>query len=352
MITVSAPGKIHFLGEHSAVYGKPAILASIDKRVVVDLLPADNRKVHIISKNFKTEATLNVHEILELTREAQKKWREYRDTNNITALHAIKADELLYPAIVVGETLMYFQQNLNEGFHLSIHSDIPVGSGHGSSAAIAACVAAAVARHLGESTKKEIISEIAISAEKKIHGNPSYGDVAAVINGGFIWFRKETPDFMVIQPLGFSIPKSVSQNLMIIQSGIPKESTGEIRHADSEFRKAHPDIFTNILEEQESLTRELLNVIKEGDSQRLVEIMRAGEQNLEAIGVVSNSAKALIRDIEKAGGAAKICGAGGSVNGSGIILAYHPEKRLQSIANDKNTAYYAVRLGGEGLKIE
>jgi mevalonate kinase len=32
MIKVSAPGKIHLIGEHSAVYGKPAILAAINLR--------------------------------------------------------------------------------------------------------------------------------------------------------------------------------------------------------------------------------------------------------------------------------------------------------------------------------
>ena len=94
MISVSAPGKIHFLGEHTAVYGKPAILAAIDKRVRIDLLPAEDRSVHIISKNFKREMTLDVHEVLEITRQAQEKWKQFRETNQIALLQAIKADEL------------------------------------------------------------------------------------------------------------------------------------------------------------------------------------------------------------------------------------------------------------------
>ena len=31
-ISVSAPGKIHLLGEHVVVHGKPAIITTIDKR--------------------------------------------------------------------------------------------------------------------------------------------------------------------------------------------------------------------------------------------------------------------------------------------------------------------------------
>jgi mevalonate kinase len=107
------------------------------------------------------------------------------------------------------------------------------------------------------------------------------------------------------------------------------------------------------LEDQERLTRDLLGAIKNADEEALVNIIRAGEKNLETIGVVSSSAKQLIRDIEKAGGAAKICGAGGASKGSGIILAYNSNKKvLELLAKTKKMPYYTVVLGGEGLKIE
>lgn len=35
MTTVSAPGKIHLMGEHAVVYGKPALLTAIDLRLSV-----------------------------------------------------------------------------------------------------------------------------------------------------------------------------------------------------------------------------------------------------------------------------------------------------------------------------
>ena len=35
MIKFSAPGKIHLLGEHAVVYGKPAILATLNLRIFV-----------------------------------------------------------------------------------------------------------------------------------------------------------------------------------------------------------------------------------------------------------------------------------------------------------------------------
>ena len=46
-ITVSAPGKLHVLGEHVVVYGKPAIIAAVDKRCVVTITEREDEKIVI-----------------------------------------------------------------------------------------------------------------------------------------------------------------------------------------------------------------------------------------------------------------------------------------------------------------
>ena len=52
-VVVSAPGKVHLMGEHAVVYGKPAILAAVSQRLYITVI-SDKRQV--ISKQSLHEA--------------------------------------------------------------------------------------------------------------------------------------------------------------------------------------------------------------------------------------------------------------------------------------------------------
>lgn len=352
-INVSTPGKIHLMGEHSAVYGKPAILAAIDKRCSVTLVSLESNDIIITAKNLHKTVKISLTTVLAMTDKAQKQWEEYRAKNDLSILKAITEDDMTYLIIAIGETLKHFKAHPKKGFHITIDSEIPIGSGNGSSAAVGVSIVGGVTNFLNEATNKTVISTIALRAEQKKHGNPSAGDVAAVVHGGLIWFRKETPDILIVQPLAFSLPKQFSKNLMVIQSGIPKESTGEMVHTVALLKKQQSKVFDTILDDQEKLTRDLLGAIKHADEKAVMTIFREGEKNLETIGVVSPSARTIIREIEKTDGAAKICGAGGKSKGSGIILAYHKEmNKLKEIAKSTHLSYDTVTLGVTGVTIE
>src|SRR5687767_10173600 len=141
-ITASAPGKIHFLGEHTAVYGKPAILAAIDKRCTIELTSLSTEEVVISAKNLHKTVRLTYPQVLQIRDEAQEQWEEYQKTGNLHTLRGVVKNDLMYPVIAIGETLRYFGKTSAGGFQISLDSDIPVGSGHGSSAAVAASVVA------------------------------------------------------------------------------------------------------------------------------------------------------------------------------------------------------------------
>lgn len=352
-IRVSAPGKLFFLGEHAVVYGKPAFYAAVNKRCYVEITFRKDKKIEIISANLKVSKIVTEKKIVAKTKDAQTKWETYVKTNDISLLKSITSDPLDFPIIIIGETLKFLKKSLSIGITLSIKSDIPVGSGMGSSAALSVSIAGAVYLLFNKNLDKEIINEIAYLAEQKKHGLPSGGDNSASCFGGLVWYRKEATELKIIQPIPFSLSKKLANNFTIIHTGTPNETTGEMVSLVRALYQKDPINTNLIFASQEKLTRELLTAIKNSDDTLMIHIIRVGENNLEKLGVVSNFAKSIIKEIEKAGGAAKICGGGGKTKGTGVILAYHKSPAiLNKISLHLKLESSKIALGEEGLKQE
>lgn len=308
-ITYSAPSKIHLLGEHSVVYGKPAILTSVDLRIKVTISED--------SKPIINDLTKKVKKVIE---PIVKKY--------------LKLKEL-------------------PPYNIKINSEAPIGSGLGSSSAISASYIAALLSYLKVKWDLELINKLAYEAEKVFHGNPSGADTATVIYGGLIWFRKEDADLKLIQRLSFSIPTKLSKNFILINTGTPKETTKDMVKLVSQNSKVKSQKYKKVFDDQERLVKELFPVLKEGNEKEFIRIIKEGEKNLESIGVVSKYAQDIIRQIEKIGGAAKICGGGGKTKATGILLAYHPNRaNLLKMIKSINLAYFSAKLGVEGLRRE
>lgn len=314
-IRVSAPGKLILLGEHAVVYGKPAIIASVAQRCFITLTPRDDKTIKIQSENYGRRFD--------------------------------------HPEFIISQTLELFKKKTPSGFTLSINSQIPIGGGMGSSAALAVSMAGAVSLFLGEKFDKEKINNIAYLAEQKKHGNPSGADNSACCFGGLMWFRKETPGLKIISHLPFSVNEKIAQNFLTIFTGTPKESTKEMVNMVGELYKKRPKFTQSIFNYQESLVRELLPALKNGDEGAVINCIRKGEKNLDLLGVVSPFAKSLIRKIEEKGGVAKICGAGGRTKGAGILLAYHKNrKELERLLESQKFDFSPITFGAEGVRQE
>ncbi len=312
-ITVSAPCKVHLLGEHSVVYGKPAILTSVNLRVTVTITPS------VIAS-------------------------DQRERGNLPN----KIKKIIEPIIK-----KHLKIKTIPPYHLAIHSEAPIGAGLGSSAAISASYIATLLSFLKIKWDLELINKLTYEAEKTFQGNPSGGDNSTVVYGGLIWFRKESPDLKIIHPLPFTIHPKLAKNFIFINTGKPKEITAEMVKLVRQLYDKKPKVVEKFLEDQERLVRELLPVIKQGDEKELIRIIREGEKNLESIGVCSSFVKKIIRQIESSGGAAKICGAGSDSGPTGVLLCYHPKKAVvEKIAKENNLPFFKTSLGVEGLRLE
>lgn len=308
-ITFSAPGKIHLLGEHSVVFGKPAILTTVDLRVTATVIPSETRTIAVWNNNLR---------------------------------------KVIEPIIKKHLKIKSIPPYL-----LKINSQIPVGSGLGSSSAISASYIASFLTFLGVKWDLNLIYDLTYLAEKVFHGNPSGADPATVIFGSLIWFRKETEDLKIIQKLPFPIPKKIAENFILIDTGKPKETTKDMVKMVNEKYKVQSTKFRRLFDSQEILVKKLLPVLKKGDEKELIRIIKEGEKNLESMGVVSKFVQDITGKIENTGGAAKICGAGSTKGPTGILLCYHNKADvIQNIAQNLNLSYFKTKLGVEGLKQE
>ena len=164
MIKVSAPGKLHLLGEHAVVYNKPAILAAVGKRCFVEINPRKDNNITVSSSNFKKEVKTNLNEIRIKFNKAQKDWEIYNENNDIALLKSITKDPLDYPFIIIGQFLDYFKLKSLPGFDLRINSEIPVGAGMGSSGALAVSIIGALSLFTNKPFQKETINKISFLA--------------------------------------------------------------------------------------------------------------------------------------------------------------------------------------------
>lgn len=284
-----APAKIHLMGEHSAVYGKPALLAAIDKSLTVTI--SDDTKKSETKTSFEFN---NLDKFQEVIEEEIKK--EY----------GVK-------------TIPHYS--------IKIDSAIPVGYGLGSSAALSAAFTAALLSFLDIVFDNKALFRVAYKGEQFFHGNPSGGDLAVSIEGGLLYFRKEFEFLKNFSHLPFPISQNIKQ-FVIINSGKPDESTLEMVKNVGELKKESPEKINAIFEDQELQTKNLALSLKEGDEDLLINTMKSGEKNLEKLNVVSKTAKEIIQKIEELGGSAKIQGGGGIKNGSGMLLCYHPNPNI------------------------
>jgi mevalonate kinase len=352
-IKIIVPSKIHLLGEHAVVYGKPAILTSVGLYCYINLSPRSDTKINIISDQINQNIDTTVDDIFEISHNFRNLWRKFSMNNDTKILKSIIKSPVDYLLASIGETLSYYNVRKIPGFDLHIESQIPIGSGIGSSAAVGSGIAGALSLLLDKGIDKSVLNDITYNIEKLRHGFPSGSDPATVINGGLIWFRKELSDFRIIEPLPFALSLNISSSCLLIDTGKPNESTGEMVSAVRSLFIKNQTGTQKILDSQEKLVRDLYLTLKDDDLNKTIDIFRLGESNLEKLGVVSPSVQKLIRDIEISGGAAKICGGGGKTSGTGIILAIHKNKnKIKTISEKFGYKYFDAKLGVSGIQFQ
>jgi len=351
-IVVSAPGKLHLLGEHAVVYGKKALVTAVNRRCFVTLKERIDDKISFTASDFSATFLLTEKQIIIKTILSKARWEKFAKEEKVELLKKICPTILDFAAIAVGESILQFRKKMPSGFSLEVLSEIPMGVGMGSSAALSVAIAGALSIFLTGKLQKNLVNNIAYETEKKQHGFPSGSDNTASCFGGFLLYTKNGAEASV-KNLSLHLSQKIQSRFFIINTGSPKETTGEMVTFVKKHVARNKERMEEIFQNQEVLVEKLEAALQNNETDAIPEILKRGEKNLESMGVVSNTSKKIIREIEKLKSCAKVCGGGGISGPTGILLAFaNNAKKIQHIAKKNNVPFDTVLLGEEGIREE
>jgi mevalonate kinase len=360
-VEVSAPGKLILMGEHAAVYGRPALIAAIDLRLTARLSPLPGREVRLDLPGLGHLETASWGDLRAYARAARERWAHYAERPLPETFRHVRGEDPAHVVkIALGETADFLASSFPgtpplDGARLRIESGLPIGSGFGSSAATATAVVAAVLAFAAEeAAEPERIARLALEVERRQHGMPSGVDGATVLSGGVLWARRQESGVVETEPV--EVQSDLLRLLRVYDTGTPAEPTGAVVAAVRALRERDPGRHEEALDRMEAATRSFRTILEArgGDPDQALHLIREHEACLEDLGVIPGEVRALVRRVEAEGGAAKISGAGSlSGPGAGSLLVYHPEpERVARWAFLRPFPFHPVHLGAPGFRRE
>ena len=323
-VTASAPAKVILLGEHFVVYGEPAIVLAIDKRIYAKAELRDDKQLYLRSVNLDLAGYFK---------------------NGIFKIEQGNAKEarLKFEPLKLAVAKVLEIHGENPGLSIEVNSTVPVASGLGSSAAVAAAVTAAVSTLLNVKMSKEDVFRISYEAEKIVHGTPSGVDPAISTFGGTLLFQMDT---------GFK-PLDVKADvpLVIGDTGVERSTRVQVTKVRN-VRDRYPRVVEPIMRAGREIVLSAIDALKEDELENLGDLMNINHALLCGLGVSDESLEWLIKAARKADAlGAKLTGAGGG--GCMIALAENEklEQVLEALQRVGGKAFIA-RKTDEGVRVE
>ena len=303
MTLSSAPGKVYLFGEHAVVYGEPAVPCAIERRARVGVARRDDGKLRVRADDLSLDG---------FTVEYGGRTGTRPDVdvseNLIAAAMGYVDGAIEQVRDVTGE--------VDAGFDVTIESDIPLGAGLGSSAAVVVAAIDAATRELGVTLEPGELAERAFRTEYEVQdGQASRADTFCSATGGAV--RVEGDDCRSIEAPDLPIVVGFDGG-----AGDTGELVAGVRALREEYGFA-----ADTVETIGDLVRTGEDVLADGDLEELGRLMDVNHGLLSALGVSSRSLDAMVWAARNAGAyGAKLTGAGGG----GCVVALDPTSATET----------------------
>src|SRR5207248_5064312 len=177
-------------------------------------------------------------------------------------------------------------------FRAEIETELPLGAGLGSSAAVGVALARALSQLAGRACTDERATDLALGFERHFHGAPSGLDPAISANGGVILFRRGEPPR--IERVRLRAPVF----LCVALTGIARGTRSTVLPL-SERRAARPDVYDPMLASLGELARGGATALERGDLADLGARFDEAQEVLAVLGVSCPELDDLVRLLRK-----------------------------------------------------
>jgi mevalonate kinase len=328
MTVASAPGKVYLFGEHAVVYGEPAVPCAIERRARVTAERRGDDGLRVDADDLSLDGFTVTYS------------GGTDDRPDVDVPTPLVEAAMGYVSGAV-EQAREAADAPDAGFDLVVESDIPLGAGLGSSAAVVVAAIDAATRELGVELAPEELADRAYQVEYEVQdGQASRADTFCSAMGGAVRVQGEDRRRLEGVP---NLPFVVGYDGGAGDTG---ELVAGVRTLRDEYGFA-----ADTVSAVGDLVRAGIPALEDGDFAELGRLMDFNHGLLSALGVSSRSLDAMVwaaRGADAHG--AKLTGAGGG----GCIVALDETEGARTALRYTPGCEQAFRaeLDTEGVRAE
>lgn len=268
-------GKVILLGEHSVVYGRPALAAGLSIGVIARATSAPFAELVVPA------------------------WGVALAAGEASDDAATGRHEALYAAF----TALLDSYPSRPALRVEAEIELPTGAGLGGSAALSVAIVRAIDSALGIAREDAEVADIALRAERVFHGNPSGIDNAMAAAGGLSLYRRGEG----VTPLraARALPLVIGHSG---QPGSTKETVASVarQHAN------HPAKLEEIFDAIASIVDNGRSALERGELSRFGQLMELNQKLLNTMMLSTTRLEEMCQAAKRAGAlGAKLTGGGG-----------------------------------------